>query len=291
MDAVTLEGTDAQSGDRSQLTARVIHESREVVLEVPSLTDHIGGALLSTNSFYELEFLRRLKAILRPGSLVIDVGANIGNHSLFFAIECACRVVAYEPVPSTAEILVRNIDLNFSYGLIEARRIALGAAAGSARLKRLPENNVGGAQLVADSSGSMPLSSLDQEHFDMPVSLIKIDAEGMDLEILRGGVDIIERDRPLLSFEAVTGTEREASREMMLSIGYAGLGVFNATPTYLYAPAASTEEIQRFLQTRAELEILQQEDVNFMKTDIARNLRYTKRLMNDHIAQGHQIFK
>ncbi|MHA7293563.1 FkbM family methyltransferase [Arthrobacter sp. HLT1-21] len=288
MDAVTVEGADRQSGDKSQLAARVIHEMREVVLEVPSITDHIGAALLSNNSFYELDFLRQLKAILRPGSLVIDVGANIGNHSLFFAIECACRVIAYEPVSSTADILNRNIDLNFSYGLIEPRRIALGAAAGSARLKRLPENNVGGAQLVSDGFGSIPLSSLDQEYFDMPVSLIKIDAEGMDFEVLSGGMDLIERDRPLLSFEAATGTEREALREMMLSIGYAGLGVFNATPTYLYAPAASTEEICRFLQKQGELEILKREDVNLMRADIDRNLRYTNRLVNNHIANEHR---
>ncbi|MHA7276376.1 FkbM family methyltransferase [Arthrobacter sp. Hz1] len=288
MDAVMVEGADRQSGDKSQLAARVIHEMREVVLEVPSITDHIGAALLSNNSFYELDFLRQLKAILRPGSLVIDVGANIGNHSLFFAIECACRVIAYEPVSSTADILNRNIDLNFSYGLIEPRRIALGAAAGSARLKRLPEDNVGGAQLVSDGFGSIPLSSLDQEYFDMPVSLIKIDAEGMDFEVLSGGMDLIERDRPLLSFEAATGTEREALREMMLSIGYAGLGVFNATPTYLYAPAASTEEICRFLQKQGELEILKREDVNLMRADIDRNLRYTNRLVNNHIANEHR---
>lgn len=213
--------------------------------------------------------------------MIIDVGANIGNHSLFFAVVCSCRVAAYEPVASTAKILERNIELNFVDGLIESRRVALGADCGRAKVRSFNRENIGGTRLSPDVSGSVELRRLDSEFFDASVDFIKIDAEGMDIDVLRGSIDLIERDRPMISCEASDRASESELHALMDSLGYACLGVFNATPTFLYAPVREFSEITRFLQLQAQVTLYGQETINRMRNEISRNLRYTQRVFSE----------
>lgn len=277
--------SDIYAGEASR--AKIPYGKSEVVLEVPSGTDHIGNFLLTTGTFYELGFLRTLKRILRPDSLVVDVGANIGNHTLFLSAVCLCRVVAYEPVASTAKILARNVELNFVDGLVEIRRTALGAEVGRAKVSRYSENNVGGTQLTLDPEGSIELRTLDSEWFEGPIAFIKIDAEGMDLDVLQGASHVIDRYRPIISYEAAEDENEEIIRSLMHRWGYACLGVFNATATFLYAPARDSAEVGQFLQHHAQISLLRQETLDEMQSALSRNVRYTQRLMKEHLDLKH----
>lgn len=289
-DRVDVEvGPSAENPTTSVMPSRakVLYSDTEVVFEVPSEKDHIGKILLSTGIFYEIDLLRAMERLLSPDSLVVDVGANIGNHTLFFAAVCSCKVVAYEPLADTARVLKRNIELNFLDGRAEVRRWALGANNARAKVTKFTEGNVGATQLSIDPEGSIEVRDFDSEWFDGPVSLIKIDAEGMDLDILLGASGLVSRDRPIICYEANEPQTERLLRELMHDWGYACLGTYNATPTYLFAPAREDEEIRRFLQHQAQMSVLQQESFAALKADFLRSVRYTERLMREHLDSKH----
>jgi hypothetical protein len=54
-----------------------------VQLSFPSGEDHIARQVATAGDFYEADLLDTLSTILQPGDLVLDIGANIGNHSIF----------------------------------------------------------------------------------------------------------------------------------------------------------------------------------------------------------------
>ena len=73
---------------------------------------------------YEFEEMNFLSDYLKPGNLFVDIGANIGVYSILAASKKA-KVIAVEPVPSTFEMLKKNIILNDFQDLIEPLNIAI----------------------------------------------------------------------------------------------------------------------------------------------------------------------
>jgi FkbM family methyltransferase len=157
--------------------------------------------------FFEHEELQALRAIVRPGATLVEVGANVGNHVVFYARFLRPRkIIVLEPLDAAARELRRNLELN---GVNCADLAYLGLAAGGARRRykavtRDP-NNLGATLLIAADDGtieSIPLSELVSE----PVDFIKIDVEGMEMEVLEGAADLIQRQRPTLMVEVVNNT-------------------------------------------------------------------------------------
>ena len=75
-------------------------------------SDHIFRIARDTGKFYENDLLASLRPYLDRDDHVIDVGANIGNHSIYFAARCGCRVTAFEPNPWLMRLLRLNIEHN-----------------------------------------------------------------------------------------------------------------------------------------------------------------------------------
>ena len=69
---------------------------------------------------------------------------------------------------------------------------------------------------------------------ERPVALMKIDVEGMELDVLRGATQILTRDRPLLYIEASDDAQRQLIDSFLVAFGYHRQARFNDTPTYLY---------------------------------------------------------
>jgi FkbM family methyltransferase len=147
------------------------------------------------------------RQLIRPGAIILDIGANIGPHALFYA-QCTGPsgiLMAFEPQRILFQMLCANMALNgvansFCYNA------AVGASSGTVIVPALDygiENNFGGLSLTADYSGHgeqtviLPIDSLklQQCHF------IKIDVEGMELEVLTGAQETINRCRPLIYLE------------------------------------------------------------------------------------------
>jgi FkbM family methyltransferase len=204
--------------------------------------DHIASTIANSKMFYEWQLLGALSDYLQPGDYVVDVGANIGNHTLYFAAICEAEVLAFEPLALAAEVLQLNVEQNFLDDRVEIRRKALGQFTARAKLSRFDPENVGASAFALSPEGEYRVSALDLERIERKVSLIKVDAEGMDVAVLRGAADLIARDRPILVCEAATAAEQTSLEQFASEIGYSFVAQFNATPTYIMAPARNPRE-------------------------------------------------
>lgn len=139
--------------------------------------------------------------VVRPGDRVIDVGANVGIYSHVFAKRGA-RVEAFEPQAACAAMLRA-----YAAGRhVSVHQVALGATYGHATLHIPHENGrrlAASASLYPGEAGSreeVDVTTLDQFEFD-GVSLIKIDVEGAELDVVAGGLETLRRNRPQLLVE------------------------------------------------------------------------------------------
>jgi len=257
----------------------------DVRFALPSNVDHISRVIRATGDFYERPFLDALAPILSPGNLVVDVGANIGNHSLYFAKLLRCNVIAFEPVETTLECLLHNVEINYADANIEVRPFAVGSAPGHARITTFDESNLGATSLVQTEDGDLPLTSLDNESIGSRVSLIKIDVEGMDLEVIRGGLALIERDRPFISCELNDPAELQALEGILETIDYVCLGVYNATPTYILAPARTPLEQAAIVRFQGQQLQAVRDMHKELDSRLLRSNRYTERLHREALQE------
>jgi FkbM family methyltransferase len=158
----------------------------------------------------ELPVQEELARLLRPGDIVIDIGANVGFLSVIAAklVGPDGRVIAFEPVPANARRIRRNARLN-RLGRIEVVEAAVGDRTGTATL--VLAEFAGGAALAdadlpPDACGELEvrLTTLDDwlaRSGSPRPALVKIDVEGAELAVLRGMVATLEQVRPALLIE------------------------------------------------------------------------------------------
>src|SRR5262249_30949050 len=156
---------------------------------------------------YEHEELAYLAAKFPPGLRIVDAGANTGNHTVFFAGPMRAEIVLpIEPDPHAALALRRAVAAN---GFANVDLTALGEAVGALpdRMRRVASEGggLGATRLVPDPAGEVPVLRLDDFVRD-PVELLKIDVEGMEMDVLAGAAALIARDLPALFIEVADGT-------------------------------------------------------------------------------------
>lgn len=167
----------------------------------------IGGMIIGAGT-HERNETNILDALIRNGDVFIDVGANIGYYAVRYAAAGA-TVLAVDPVDKALAALQHSLDLN---GLSENARtlaLALSDSDGTARFDDTGDvtNHIGGSidgRLVEtrrlDNLGpSIPVPGPDG------LTVLKIDAEGHDIEVLQGGREFLARRRPIVMCEAWAG--------------------------------------------------------------------------------------
>jgi FkbM family methyltransferase len=195
--------------------------------------DWIGGTALRTGRPYEHDLLRVLGPFARRSSIVVDVGANIGNHTLYFAIVRGATVHAFEPNPAAVGYLRANVEANEA-GDVHVHEVGLSDEPGSGRIAPV-EEELGMATVQQDGSGEVDLRPLDSYDFppDPPIAVIKIDVEGDEARVLKGAEATIRMHRPILALEAL-GKE---TVPMLSALGYRRFPLrFCWTPTYVFYP-------------------------------------------------------
>lgn len=202
--------------------------------------DHIFATVRATGKFYEESLLRFVSVFLDAEDLVVDVGANVGNHTAYFAGIQGCAVRAFEAVPVLADVLSLTVRANFLDSRVRIEPYAVGRRAGRLSVAAWNPSNSGATRLAESGAGSIPMVALDDFEWPDPPRAVKIDVEGMELDVLDGAAGLIRQHRPLLLVEAVDAEADEGVRHWMSRHGYAVLGVFNATPTLVCTPVAGT---------------------------------------------------
>jgi len=210
---------------------------KQVTIE-GSAHDHIFRTIQTSGDFYEREMLDYM-ASLNPTGSVVDVGANIGNHSVYLGLFTnSPRIIAIEPYLKASEYLKGNIATNKLGDIVVQEHCALGAANSRVGLKPGPARNIGHTKVREGSD--IALRPLDEVVMHDKVSIIKVDVEGYELEVLKGAAETLARQKPYLFVEASNKLRRRKLDAFLAQFGYQRDRVFNNQPTYLYSSFVRT---------------------------------------------------
>ncbi|MGI9212661.1 MAG: FkbM family methyltransferase [Methylococcaceae bacterium] len=182
--------------------------------------DLIQKQILMNNTFFELHYLRTIQPLIPANAVIIDAGANIGNHTLFFAGVCRARkVYSFEPLKEIFKILEKNISIN-GFDQVMPINAVLGANPGYASLDSFIPNNIGATSFALGTEGNYEITTIDALNLDK-VDFIKMDVEGAQQSALEGAKQTLTRCRPRLWIELRQKFgEYEPTANQLSSMGY-----------------------------------------------------------------------
>lgn len=166
-----------------------------------------------TGAYYD-EFFQELARFPGSGGVVLDVGAHVG----FFALSIGARlretggvVYAFEPLEGNFDRLIEHIALNDLESKIKPIRLALGSDEGVVSLSKCEDHpgSTGNAFVLGRGVAGVETCTarsarLDDVSVEIGIDsceLIKVDIEGCELDFLRGGVEFIQKHKPLIYLE------------------------------------------------------------------------------------------
>jgi FkbM family methyltransferase len=203
--------------------------------------DGLQRHILLTRQFFAEHELRLIRGRYDlEGATIIDVGANIGNHTVFFSAVCrAAEVHSFEPNPRAFRILERNVAINRLQG-VQLHRAGLSDRPYAMSIAFEDSGNLGGTQFREGGKDerkveAVPLDSLQIGN----ATFLKIDVEGMSSAVLEGAKETIALGRPVIEIE-LWPEERSRGDQLLRRLGYRvahDLGAY----TYLYEPTTTAQ--------------------------------------------------
>jgi FkbM family methyltransferase len=183
----------------------------------------IGKALDLYGEFAEESniFMRQL---VREGDTIVDVGANVGTVTACMAqrVGATGRVYAIEPQRIIFQNLCATIALN-GWTNVYSIQAAVGEAVGSIAVPQINYANADnfGALSLTSEGGSDRVNSISIDSLNLDrCNLIKIDVEGMELDVLKGAISTLKQHQPSLYLEAKKGLKTQASIQLLQDLGY-----------------------------------------------------------------------
>ena len=223
--------------------------------------DYIPQKIASEKTFYETNLLDILSFFHHPKGVIIDVGANIGNHTLYFAGVLGAEVIAVEPEPHNAVCLSVNVAINELTSKVKLIRHALGREPGRVTLQMNINDNYGSFTAKGESNPNrdqvedpmtavVPVMTIDQSLSECigesVVSIIKLDVEGMESEVLEGADNIITLKLPIIVAECFCYSDLQQVEAVLKPYNYFPMELTNATPTFIFLSRDNPYHIRRF---------------------------------------------
>lgn len=200
---------------------RAIHSTRFGQMLINELDQYVGTSLMIYGEFSPGE-ASVFSVLIDPGMTVIDVGANVGAHTLQFArlVGPTGIVHAYEPQRLVYQMLCANMALN-QIDNVFCHQEAVGAEVAEVRLASPHQDtpcNFGGLSLdQLQHRGTEPVAV---RPLTTPCHFLKVDVEGMEQQVLEGAETMILACRPILYVENDRVEKSEALIAMVESLGY-----------------------------------------------------------------------
>ena len=189
---------------------------------VPPNDVYLGQAFIRTGGYGWIEY-EAWKPFLKPDSVVLDIGANFGSHTFHFATTCdEGRVYAFEPQKQLFYMLCGSIALQNRNNIVPLNM----AVGNSSCMIEVPQfdyrapNNFGGVGLQDGHKGEAIMCTKIDFMQLTKVDFMKIDVEGMELDVLRGAETTIKKCLPVISVEADRPEKTAEVREFLESLGY-----------------------------------------------------------------------
>lgn len=182
-------------------------------------TDYIQHWIVNYADFFEYDELERLRGLIGYHKDILDIGANIGNHTVFWGkILKANSIHCFEPVGEFYKILKKNVELNHLSGVVTVHNVALGNEAGRACIKYFNPDELGATQIEESADGDMVLQRLDDLEFDN-IDFIKIDVETFEYNLLLGAKQTLDKHSPLIFIEIFDELYEKVNR-LLNDFGY-----------------------------------------------------------------------
>lgn len=216
-------------GKPVQAIARYVRWQVESRIKSEIVTDWIEGTKLvarngmtgATGNIYcglqEYEDMAFILHILRSGDLFVDVGANIGSFTILASGVCQARSIAIEPDPQAAIHLERNIAENGLSALVKIVQTAIGASNGKIGFTKGLDTTNRVAIGTDEQTQIVPLATLDDVLTGAQPTVIKIDVEGFEHEVLSGARRTLAKSSLLA---VLVETVEPASLRVLLDAGF-----------------------------------------------------------------------
>lgn len=225
------------------------------VIVVPDTLNLITSYVLEEQRDWFEDEIRFVRKLLSPGDKVIDIGANYGVYTLSMAraVGPSGRIWAFEPTSSTAKSLTKSIVANgFGNVIVDQRGVSQERATLHLSLNdnselneivRAPNVAMNGATELIEVAS---LDELSEQYGWTDIAFMKIDAEGEESRIIRGGRKFFANNSPLVQYEVKAGPDLHMELvEEFRSIGYAPYRLIPGLN--LLAPLADGESVDAFL--------------------------------------------
>ena len=190
------------------------------------------------------KILNNLSKIITPKSTVIDIGAHTGNMSVAYSL-FASKVISFEPNPATFEVLEKNSQLNpnihpFNYaisdeeGPLTFHYSDYGFCNGGFATRTQFGIGVTGHKIPIDVWAVNFEKFIQENNIEVGnISLIKIDAEGHDKDILKTLVNVITTHKPVLITEIYNGLNLNEINDLLDTIHLLGYKAYDEKVNYL----------------------------------------------------------
>lgn len=199
-------------------TVATFHVPRFTVVPGEAVSDEIASY-----GVFEPELTEAFLRLIKPGQVVVDIGMHLGYYTTLFGILAGKtgQVHAFEPTPSTREIARRNTQ---AFPQVVVHPFAVWSSIQTITLRDygpqwMAFNSLSRTRLSEEPAPAKEIevqtTTLDQfrQTLARPVSLVKIDAESAEREIVRGAKELLARDRPIVSVEV--GRDAGESRRLV----------------------------------------------------------------------------
>lgn len=203
------------------------------LLVQPGMTGATGNIYTGLHEFQDMSFLLHM---LRGNDLFVDVGANVGSYTVLASAVIGAKSLSIEPIPSTFKHLIQNIILNDIKHLVTAYNIGVDCKEGILRFtsdRDTINHVVNEKEVNCIDTIEVKVSSLDNIIGKLQATLIKIDVEGFETNVVSGADSILSAD----SVEAVImelngsgnryGFDEAKLNQKMLNYGF---------KTFIYSP-------------------------------------------------------
>jgi FkbM family methyltransferase len=190
------------------------------------------------NALFNPKMLSNLSEIIKPNSTVIDIGAQVGNMSVAYSL-FAGKVLSFEPNPATYEVLEKNSELNpnivpFNYAISDEEGALTfhysdnGFCNGGFATRTHRGIGVTGHTVPIDVIAVKLEKFIEDNNIEVGnISLIKIDAEGHDKDILKTLVSIITTHKPVLITEIYNGLNTQEITDLLDTIHILGYKAYD----------------------------------------------------------------
>lgn len=220
--------------------------------------DYIPSRMAERGQFHEHGYLNLLARLHQPGKIIVDGGAGIGSHAVFFAGVLAAPVIAFEPQSLNHRCLIANVHLNEVSDKVDVRQVALAGEPGRLILAQVVAGDYGSFSAEAERLARASNKGLDASRFEMAastlnaelqgyasaISIIKLDVEGLELDVLRGATTVIAQSLPVIAVECSTRSQYENTKILLAAFDYFVVDSANSRPTFIFLTRRNSHHIQ-----------------------------------------------